>query len=242
MEAGFRYDSSSFPIATTGTASRTPHASPTGSRSSSTGSHRRNGCVMPELPLSRASIPAATAGGGRRLLPVFSPTGHASRHPLPHRVGAHRRRRLPPPVELDRHQPRLPAGTANPAPHSINIDETEDKLCRLSPTPFRPRRAKSSPRPASSLAPIVVKLAAVVGRARTSSRLPNPAALRQHSVSTRWSTRPALRRGDVGGFFADLALPEPDVNLGSTAPGAVAQIAEIMARLEPVLVADGPTR
>jgi UDP-N-acetylglucosamine 2-epimerase (non-hydrolysing) len=36
-------------------------------------------------------------------------------------------------------------------------------------------------------------------------------------------------------FFANLELPDPDVNLRVQAPGATAQIAEIMLRLEPVL-------
>ena len=43
-----------------------------------------------------------------------------------------------------------------------------------------------------------------------------------------------------GAFFADLGLPEPDVNLGVKAESAIAQTAEIMARLEPVLRADRP--
>jgi UDP-N-acetylglucosamine 2-epimerase (non-hydrolysing) len=43
-----------------------------------------------------------------------------------------------------------------------------------------------------------------------------------------------------GAFFADLDLPEPDVNLGVRAPSAVGQISEIMARLEPVLAAERP--
>jgi UDP-N-acetylglucosamine 2-epimerase (non-hydrolysing) len=36
-------------------------------------------------------------------------------------------------------------------------------------------------------------------------------------------------------FFANLEIPRPDVNLKVQSPGAVAQIAEIMTRLEPVL-------
>ncbi len=36
-------------------------------------------------------------------------------------------------------------------------------------------------------------------------------------------------------FFANLEIPRPDVNLKVQAPGAVAQIAEIMTRIEPVI-------
>ena len=41
-------------------------------------------------------------------------------------------------------------------------------------------------------------------------------------------------------FFANLELPSPAVNLHVQAPSAVAQIAEIMLRLEPVLASDRP--
>ena len=41
-------------------------------------------------------------------------------------------------------------------------------------------------------------------------------------------------------FFANLELPDPDVNLRVQAPSATAQIAEIMLRLEPVLCSGHP--
>ena len=41
-------------------------------------------------------------------------------------------------------------------------------------------------------------------------------------------------------FFANLEIPRPDVNLKVQAPGAVAQIAEIMTRFEPVLLERRP--
>ena len=41
-------------------------------------------------------------------------------------------------------------------------------------------------------------------------------------------------------FFANLELPNPDVNLHVQAPSAAAQIAEIMLRLEPVLASERP--
>jgi UDP-N-acetylglucosamine 2-epimerase (non-hydrolysing) len=41
-------------------------------------------------------------------------------------------------------------------------------------------------------------------------------------------------------FFADLKLPQPDVNLGVNAESPIAQTAEIMLALEPVLAADPP--
>jgi UDP-N-acetylglucosamine 2-epimerase (non-hydrolysing) len=43
-----------------------------------------------------------------------------------------------------------------------------------------------------------------------------------------------------GAFFKDLGLPEPDVNLGVGSHSAVAQTAEVMARLEPVLATERP--
>ncbi len=43
-----------------------------------------------------------------------------------------------------------------------------------------------------------------------------------------------------GSFFRDLELPTPDHNLGVRGDSAVAQIAEIMLRLEPILKADRP--
>src|SRR5206468_3619445 len=41
-------------------------------------------------------------------------------------------------------------------------------------------------------------------------------------------------------FFANLELPDPDVNLHVKAASATAQIAEIMLRLEPVLTGERP--
>jgi len=41
-------------------------------------------------------------------------------------------------------------------------------------------------------------------------------------------------------FFADLEIPAPDVNLEARGDGAIAQIAEVMKRLEPVLAAIRP--
>jgi UDP-N-acetylglucosamine 2-epimerase (non-hydrolysing) len=41
-------------------------------------------------------------------------------------------------------------------------------------------------------------------------------------------------------FFANLDIPRPDVNLGVQATSPVGQVAEIMARLEPVLAAEAP--
>ncbi len=41
-------------------------------------------------------------------------------------------------------------------------------------------------------------------------------------------------------FFANLELPDPDVNLHVQAGSATAQVAEIMLRLEPVLAASRP--
>jgi UDP-N-acetylglucosamine 2-epimerase (non-hydrolysing) len=43
-----------------------------------------------------------------------------------------------------------------------------------------------------------------------------------------------------GTFFRDLGLPEPDVNLGVGSQSAVAQIAEIMSRLGPVIETERP--
>jgi polysaccharide deacetylase family protein (PEP-CTERM system associated) len=133
MEAGFRYDSSIFPIVHDRygipDAPRFAHRIPIFvNRISIVG----NNCVMPELPLSTLSIfgqRLPVAGGGYfRLLP-YAVTRRAIRYlnrveQQPAVVYLH-------PWELDRHQPRLPAGRLTRLRHSINIDETEDKLCRL---------------------------------------------------------------------------------------------------------------
>ncbi len=126
MEAGFRYDSSIFPIVHDRygipDAPRFAHRIPIVS----------HGCAMAELPLSTLSVfgqRLPVAGGGYfRLLP-YRLTRLAIRHlntveRQPAVVYLH-------PWELDRHQPRLSVGRLTWLRHSINIDETEGKLCRL---------------------------------------------------------------------------------------------------------------
>jgi polysaccharide deacetylase family protein (PEP-CTERM system associated) len=126
METGFRYDSSIFPIVHDRYgipgAPRFAHRIPIGG----------NDCAMAELPLSTISICGQrlpVAGGGYfRLLP-YGLTRRAIRHlneveHQPAVVYLH-------PWELDRHQPRLSVGRLTRLRHSINIDETEAKLCRL---------------------------------------------------------------------------------------------------------------
>jgi polysaccharide deacetylase family protein (PEP-CTERM system associated) len=125
-EAGFRYDSSIFPIVHDRygirDAPRFPH------RISLNG----DGGAIAELPLSTLSVfghRLPVAGGGYfRLLP-YGLTRRAIRHlneveHQPAVVYLH-------PWELDRHQPRLSVGRLTRLRHSINIDETEAKLCRL---------------------------------------------------------------------------------------------------------------
>jgi polysaccharide deacetylase family protein (PEP-CTERM system associated) len=133
MEAGFRYDSSIFPIVHDRygipDAPRFAHQIPIFvKRIPIVG----NGLTMPELPLSTLSVfgqRLPVAGGGYfRLLP-YELTRLAIRHlnkaeRRPAVVYLH-------PWELDRHQPRLPVGRLTWLRHSINIGETEDKLCRL---------------------------------------------------------------------------------------------------------------
>ena len=133
MEAGFRYDSSIFPIVHDRygipDAPRFAHRIPIFvNRIPIVG----NGCAMAELPLSTLSVfgqRLPVAGGGYfRLLP-YGLTRLAIRHlnkveRQPAVVYLH-------PWELDRHQPRLSVGRLTRLRHSINIDETEDKLCRL---------------------------------------------------------------------------------------------------------------
>ena len=88
-----------------------------------------------------------------------------------------------------------------------------------------------------------MRLAAVVGaRPNFVKVAPILAELRQRSdaTSTLIHTGQHYDAEMSGAFFADLDLPEPDVNLGVRATSAVAQIAEIMARLEPVLAAERP--
>lgn len=133
MEAGFQYDSSIFPIVHDRygipDAPRFAHRIPIFvSRIPIVG----NGCAMAELPLSTVSVfghRLPVAGGGYfRLLP-YGLTRLAIRHlnrveHQPAVVYLH-------PWEIDRHQPRLSIGRLTRLRHSINIDETEDKLCRL---------------------------------------------------------------------------------------------------------------
>jgi polysaccharide deacetylase family protein (PEP-CTERM system associated) len=133
MEAGFRYDSSIFPIVHDRygipDAPRFAHRIPIFvNRIPIVG----NGCAMAELPLSTLSVfgqRLPVAGGGYfRLLP-YRLTRLAIRHlnkveRQPAVVYLH-------PWELDRHQPQLSVGRLTRLRHSINIDETEGKLCRL---------------------------------------------------------------------------------------------------------------
>ena len=90
-----------------------------------------------------------------------------------------------------------------------------------------------------------MKLAAVVGaRPNFVKAAPILAALRQRSGidSMLIHTGQHYDAEMSGGFFADLEIPEPDVNLEVRAASAAAQIAGIMARLEPVLVAEQPDK
>jgi UDP-N-acetylglucosamine 2-epimerase (non-hydrolysing) len=90
-----------------------------------------------------------------------------------------------------------------------------------------------------------MKLAAVVGaRPNFVKAAPILAALRQRSGidSMLIHTGQHYDTEMSGGFFADLEIPEPDVNLEVRAASAAAQIAGIMARLEPVLVAERPDK
>ena len=133
MEAGFRYDSSIFPIVHDRygipDAPRFAHRIPIFvNRIPIVG----NGCAMAELPLSTLSIfgqRLPVAGGGYfRLLP-YGLTRLAIRHlnkveRQPAVVYLH-------PWEFDRQQPRLSVGRLTRLRHSINIDKTEGKLCRL---------------------------------------------------------------------------------------------------------------
>lgn len=126
MEAGFRYDSSIFPIVHDRygipDAPRFPHRIPING----------NGCAIAELPLSTLSVfgqRLPVAGGGYfRLLPyrltrlAIRRLNTVERQPAV--VYLH-------PWELDPHQPRLPVGWLTRLRHSINTDETEGKLRRL---------------------------------------------------------------------------------------------------------------
>jgi polysaccharide deacetylase family protein (PEP-CTERM system associated) len=126
MEAGFRYDSSIFPIV------HDRYGIPDAPRFAHRIPVDGSGCALAELPLSTLSVfgqRLPVAGGGYfRLLP-YGLTRLAIRHlnkveRQPAVVYLH-------PWELDRHQPRPSVGRLTWLRHSINIDETEDKLCRL---------------------------------------------------------------------------------------------------------------
>ncbi len=133
MEAGFRYDSSIFPIVHDRygipDAPRFAHRIPLFvKRIPIIGS----GTAIAELPLSTLSVfgqRLPVAGGGYfRLLPygltrlAIRRLNKVERQPAV--VYLH-------PWELDRHQPRMPVGRLTRLRHSINTDETENKLCRL---------------------------------------------------------------------------------------------------------------
>jgi polysaccharide deacetylase family protein (PEP-CTERM system associated) len=126
MEAGFRYDSSIFPIV------HDRYGIPDAPRFAHRIPNVGNGCAMPELPLSTLSVfgqRLPVAGGGYfRLLP-YRLTRLAIRHL--NKVERQAAVVYLHPWELDRHQPRLSVGRLTWLRHSINIDKTEDKLCRL---------------------------------------------------------------------------------------------------------------
>jgi UDP-N-acetylglucosamine 2-epimerase (non-hydrolysing) len=90
-----------------------------------------------------------------------------------------------------------------------------------------------------------VKIAAVVGARPNFVKIaPIWAALGERpGVSTTLiHTGQHFDREMSDAFFAHLDLPAPDVNLRVQAQGAVAQLAEMMARLEPVLAERRPDR
>jgi polysaccharide deacetylase family protein (PEP-CTERM system associated) len=133
MEAGFRYDSSIFPIVHDRygirNAPRFPHRVPVFvNRIPIVG----EGTTMAELPLSTLTVfgqRLPVAGGGYFRLFPYEVTRRAIRH-------LNKRERQPAvvylhPWELDRHQPRMAVGRFTRLRHSINSDETEDKLRRL---------------------------------------------------------------------------------------------------------------
>ena len=126
LEAGFRYDSSIFPIV------HDRYGIPDAPRFAYRIPIVGHDTAMAELPLSTLSVfgqRLPVAGGGYfRLLP-YGLTRLAIRHlnkveRRPAVVYLH-------PWELDRHQPRLPVGRLTRLRHSINVGETEAKLCRL---------------------------------------------------------------------------------------------------------------
>jgi polysaccharide deacetylase family protein (PEP-CTERM system associated) len=124
-EAGFRYDSSIFPIV----------HDRYGIRGSARFPHRHRfgpGSELAEFPLSTVSLLGwrfPVAGGGYfRLLP-YGMTRRAIRH-------LNRYERQPAivylhPWELDVEQPRLPVGALTQLRHSVNTSATEAKLRRL---------------------------------------------------------------------------------------------------------------
>jgi UDP-N-acetylglucosamine 2-epimerase (non-hydrolysing) len=88
-----------------------------------------------------------------------------------------------------------------------------------------------------------MKIAAIVGARPNFVKIaPILAELRRHPevVTTLIHTGQHydLRMSDV--FFTNLEIPAPDVNLGVKGDSAVAQIAEVMSRLEPVLAQERP--
>jgi polysaccharide deacetylase family protein (PEP-CTERM system associated) len=125
-EAGFQYDSSIFPIV------HDRYGIPDAPRFSHRIPVNGNGSGIAELPLSTVALLGRrfpVAGGGYFRLTPYPLTRRAIRHlnvveGQPAVVYLH-------PWELDLHQPRMPVGWLTHLRHSINIDTTEDKLCRL---------------------------------------------------------------------------------------------------------------
>ncbi len=78
--------------------------------------------------------------------------------------------------------------------------------------------------------PNFVKIAPIVAKLRT----------RPEAITTLIHTGQHYDGPMSDAFFANLELPDPDVNLHVKASSATAQIAEIMLRLEPVLAESRP--
>jgi polysaccharide deacetylase family protein (PEP-CTERM system associated) len=126
IEAGFRYDSSIFPIL------HDRYGIPDAPRFAHRISVNGNGSAIAELPLSTVAVLGRrlpVAGGGYFRLAPYRLTRHAIRHlnvveGQPAVVYLH-------PWELDLNQPRMPVGWLTRLRHSINIDKTEDRLRQL---------------------------------------------------------------------------------------------------------------
>src|SRR5437867_2261172 len=189
---------------------------------------------------------AGTSGPhrGGRIFPAPPLPAHPALHPAPEHARAPARHRLPASLGAGCPPAQSARGLAEPAPalsqYPQHRGQAPPPARRL---PVRPRpghpRPERRPHPGRS----ALKITAVVGARPNFVKIaPIVAELRTRpDVTTTLVHTGQHYDGPMSdAFFANLELPDPDVNLHVQAGSATAQVAEIMLRLEPVLAASRP--